>query len=402
MKNAQFIFTLILILTPITFLPTLAIAEEESMIEYRGYAKDLFQVIPATEDQKKLEGEDYYFLNLIHTRLNLKWYLSDNLTSALELRGQHFYGNKLFVNSTVADALGEDQGYYDLTYVDGETEGNIYHATIDRAWVEWSRESFQARFGRQRINWGLNLIWNPNDLFNLFQFADFDYEEKAGTDSIRLQYYPTATSQVEFAVAPKEESKENIAAALYKMSHWDTEFQFLIGSFAQSPVYGFGWAGYIGGISLRGEFSYFSSKDDDSGGETDENEGRLIGAISVDYTFSNGLYLLSEFLYNEKGVTGEDILLPSEEDYSAKNPTRAKYSFFTQVTREITPLLRGSFSLVQNPSDRSYFLSPSLDYSVITDLDFLFLAQLYGGSEKSEFGNTALNDTYTFRFKYSF
>ena len=45
------------------------------------------------------------------------------------------------------------------------------------------------RIGRQRINWGVNLAWNPNDLFNAYSLIDFDYQERPGSDAIRFQYY---------------------------------------------------------------------------------------------------------------------------------------------------------------------------------------------------------------------
>ena len=35
----------------------------------------------------------------------------------------------------------------------------------------------------------MNLVWNPNDLFNAFSFVDFDYEERPGSDALRIQKY---------------------------------------------------------------------------------------------------------------------------------------------------------------------------------------------------------------------
>ena len=44
------------------------------------------------------------------------------------------------------------------------------------------------RIGRQRINWGTTTIWNPNDIFNAYNFLDFDYEERPGMDGGKFQY----------------------------------------------------------------------------------------------------------------------------------------------------------------------------------------------------------------------
>ena len=61
--------------------------------------------------------------------------------------------------------------------------------TFDRLFIEWNKEKWNIRIGRQRINWGINLAFNPNDIFNAYNFLDFDYEERPGVDAARVQYY---------------------------------------------------------------------------------------------------------------------------------------------------------------------------------------------------------------------
>ncbi len=43
------------------------------------------------------------------------------------------------------------------------------------------------------------LVWNPNDVFNVQNYFDFDSPEKPGSDAIRMQYYPSFTSTAEIA-----------------------------------------------------------------------------------------------------------------------------------------------------------------------------------------------------------
>lgn len=33
------------------------------------------------------------------------------------------------------------------------------------------------------------MAWNPNDWFNTYNYFDFDYEERPGTDAIRVRVY---------------------------------------------------------------------------------------------------------------------------------------------------------------------------------------------------------------------
>ena len=93
-----------------------------------------------------------------------------------------------------SDLIGTDQGWVDLSWNLLDEQSFFLNTTIDRLWVDLNYGKFQARIGRQRINWGQTLVWNPNDIFNVYSFFDFDYVERPGSDAIRLQYYPDSSS----------------------------------------------------------------------------------------------------------------------------------------------------------------------------------------------------------------
>ena len=90
--------------------------------------------------------------------------------------------------------IGSDQGFVDLSWNILNEQSFFLNTTIDRLWVDLNYGKFQARIGRQRINWGQTLVWNPNDIFNAYSFFDFDYIERPGSDAVRLQYYPGSSS----------------------------------------------------------------------------------------------------------------------------------------------------------------------------------------------------------------
>ena len=98
--------------------------------------------------------------------------------------------------------IDEEGGYFDLGTVLISADGWFLHSAIDRAWVDYTLGKLQVRAGRQRINWGVNLVWNPNDIFNTFSYFDFDYEERPGTDAVRVQYYTGTTSSAELVYKP--------------------------------------------------------------------------------------------------------------------------------------------------------------------------------------------------------
>ena len=104
------------------------------------------------------------------------------------------------------DAVVRDEGYADMTWSLANDTSYFAYTTLDRAYVQYTKGNFSTTIGRQRINWGISPVWNPNDLFNAFQYLDFDYEERPGADAARLEYYVGEASSVEAAFKLAENS----------------------------------------------------------------------------------------------------------------------------------------------------------------------------------------------------
>ena len=75
----------------------------------------------------------------------------------------------------------------------------VLSVIADRFYYQFAAEKLELRLGRQRINWGINTTWNPNDIFNSYNIYDFDYEEREGSDAIRLKYFPNYQSSLDLA-----------------------------------------------------------------------------------------------------------------------------------------------------------------------------------------------------------
>ena len=120
--------------------------------------------------------------------------------------------------------------------------------------------------GRQRVNWGVNLVWNPNDVFNTFSYFDFDYEERPGTDAVRVQYYTGVTSSAELVYKMGKKCQRNGFGRLVSFHHnWNYDFQFLGGWVGTDFVAGTGWSGDIRGAGFRGEITQFVPRKSRSG-----------------------------------------------------------------------------------------------------------------------------------------
>ena len=220
-----------------------------------GYITDMQSFI-----FQKLDG-DWATDNLIHNRLNFKWNNSaNNLNAVLELRNRLIIGQSVQTNPDYANIIKMDNGYINLSDNILTGKSYIFNSRIDRAYIDYTKDKFQLRIGRQRINWGQCFTWNPNDIFNAYSFFDFDYVEKPGSDAIRFQYYTTSTSTFEFAVKADNNHKVT-SAGLYRFNKWGYDIQFLGGIMNEEDyVIGTGWSGNIKGASFTGEISYFQPK----------------------------------------------------------------------------------------------------------------------------------------------
>jgi hypothetical protein len=340
---------------------------------------------------------DWTIDNLIHNRLNFKWNnKSDNFKAVLELLNRLIIGESVSTIPEYAKMIDTDNGYVKLS--DNPAKGNSYvlNSKIDRAYIDYTKDKFQLRIGRQRINWGQCFTWNPNDLFNAYSFFDFDYVEKPGSDAIRLQYYTINTSTFEFAVKADNNNKVT-SAFLYRFNKWNYDIQFLGGILnEQDYVIGTGWSGNIKGASFRGEISYFQPRRNFS-----DTTGIMVVSLGTDYTFKNSFMIQFEALYNQSRSSGVTNFVDFyNESLSAKNLSFTKVTFMLQGSYPITPLFNVSLAGMYFPKLYGIFLGPSLTYSITNNIDFSFIIQSFAGQLVK--GQTEHFDFGFLRLKWSF
>jgi hypothetical protein len=354
---------------------------QESKVSLNGYVKELYMFY---SPENPIQGTNLNYLstNIIHNRINFKWYTSQKLTTVVEMRNRLMFGNLVKDFSGYQETVDVDRGLIEMSWISAQSKSWFLHSMIDRAYLDYSSGKWQIRAGRQRVNWGVNLVWNPNDIFNTFSYFDFDYEERPGTDAVRVQYYAGTTSSAELVYKPGHDSIQSAFAGMYRFSIWDYDFQFLGGQAGDDWVVGCGWSGDIRGAGFRGELTHFEPQKESSYRAT-------VASISADYTFSNSWYIHASLLYNSKGKTGKaggiDVLFNPE--LSAKQLSFARYSVFGQVSKPITPLFSGSFSGIVNPSDWSFYFGPALSYSLLSNLELMLTGQFFFGDSGTEFGD---------------
>lgn len=390
MRFYKALFCLVFITTQSFALPSWF--PQESNTEIGGYLKELPYFVFSSDNND--------FNNLIHFRTDVKWYPWSNLTFEVGGRLQLYTGDA-FENIGMPDSLfliyGEDAGYADLA----DAWQSLLYGNIDRAWVGLEYGFLNIMLGRQRINWGTNLVWNPNDWYNTFNFIDFDYEERPGTDAIHMQLYLSPVSVIELAAEAGRDQVNRTFAAMYKFNINGFDLQLQSGLYGLDAASGFSWSGSVAGGGFRGEIAYFQQVINKNENDfTADSSGNFVAAVSGDYTFPGSLYLHGEFLYNGFGTNGEIFSTQTFGQISAKSLLSSVFGIFGEIGYTFSPLVYGAISAVTNPADFSFYLAPTVNWSVFQDVDLYTIAQLFFGRKNTLYGNT--DDLLAFRVRWSF
>ena len=253
--------------------------------EVKGYLSNMQSVMVLDESNKWIND------NLFHNRLNIFWYPNLNFEASIQFRNRFMYGQTIQMNPDYAKSIDNERSFLDLSINLLENKSSFLNTTIDRAYIKYNKGKFVSTIGRQRINWSQTFVWNPNDIFNVSNFFDFDYPEKPGSDAIRLQYYSGFASTIELA-AKLDHNNKITAAGYYRFNTFGYDFQVLGGLFAESDYFaGIGWAGDIKGGGFRGEMTYLHPRS-----KVKDTTGIFYLAVNGDYTFKNSLYIQFEGL----------------------------------------------------------------------------------------------------------
>lgn len=344
-------------------------------ISIKGYVKEM----PSIQMNESLG--DPAFSNLIHNRINMRLNVTNAFHFAAEARNRLFT-NELINEVPMVKTLFEyDPGLLDMSWVWLYKGAWLGHSMVDRLYADWRINDWQIRAGRQRINWGINLVSNPNDLFNTYSFFDFDYEERPGSDAIRIQHFLGGMSRVQLAVSPAENSRNMVAAAMLNLNRWNYDFQTLAGYFRNRAALGGGWAGRIKNAGFKGEATWFYDLEKTTG----LNRGNLVTAIGFDYMFGSGTFGVVEFLYNGGYNRNSQEVFLVNQPLSPDNIMFSEYAVTLSAQQPFSAVLGGGLALMALPDIEAAFVMPSVTYSLMANFDLQFLAQIFTGSSGSVF-----------------
>jgi len=374
MKINRSLLFVLLLLAMNAFSQDTIVEMKERNCSLNGYVKDMQSIYIHDIHQRWITN------NLIHNRLNFKWNISKSFTFSLEERNRLYWGEMTSYTPDFNKLIAVDNGIVNMSWNLLEGNSCVLNTAIDRVWLDYTRSNFQVTLGRQRINWSQTYVWNPNDIFNTYSYFDFDYEEKPGSDALRLQYFTNPSSKAEIAIKADKERKIT-AAGLYRFNQWKYDFQWLAGVYEQTDfVAGLGWAGQIAKGGFKGEMTWFQPLKHFS-----DTTGIFLSSVEYDYTFQNSLFIQFEGFYNSNSTNFSNLLLSqiNPELLNAKNPFLGGFSIFGNISYPATPLINLSLAGIYNPSDRIYFVIPTFTFSLTNNLDLSLIAQSFQSPDKT-------------------
>jgi hypothetical protein len=381
------LFTLIIFI--LLFTCSVFSQEKQKNFELNGYLTTMENAMFDTLSKTIM------FENLLHNRLNFKLYIGSKITFAAEIRNRLFTGDMVkAMGRAYSEMISMDPGLIDMSWNILNENSFFLNTTIDRLWLDFNFNKFQARIGRQRINWGQTFVWNPNDIFNAYSFFDFDYVERPGSDAVRLQYYPSSSSAFELA-AKMDSDNDLTVAGLGRFNKWGYDIQFLAGySNSSDIVAGAGWSGSIGSISFRGEGSWFHPLE-----SFKDTSGTAILTAGFDKVFKDNSIAQVQLMYCNNPLKLNNFTSLYSGNLSAKDLAFSKFTAFGQFSWAATPLLNLGISVMWFPDMKGYFAGPSVDYSLAENLDFSLIWQHFNARMSGT--KTRLNLVFL-RIKYSF
>ena len=362
---------------------TLVIAQDSNK-KWRldGYIKEMIS-LTALQDVDSL-----MFDNLIHNRLNVFWYPTEKLTLNMEVRTRMFHGDAVKTIPSYGNFIDTNNDFFDFSYTE-DFDQMVFHTMIDRLYMQWNDASWQLKVGRQRINWGVNLAWNPNDIFNAYSLYDFDYEERPGTDALRFQKFIGYAGGYEIAIKIADNWDEFTVAAMYKWNVKGYDLQALGGIMKNNLTAGVGWAGSIGWVGFKGESSYFYTLK-----KTDRNA--WLTSVSLDYSLPNSLYFNGSIFYNSYATQQDNVMSLNSGNSDVRSLTPYKWNTFLQTSYTFHPLFSGSLLTLVSPGNSGLFINPIFTFSPLNNFDLDLIGQMFlNGSSQ----NTSLA---YLRLKYSF
>ncbi len=380
---------------------TLSYAQIPGMMPEKQW--DLSGYIKYSANANLPQQSDNSFDHHLQQRFNYEYRFTPKFRFNAAMRNRLLAGDSAQIPG-YSSLIEQDPGYLDLSFNWIDKHGVIANTQFDRLYLDWSDNQWQARIGRSRINWAMSTLWNPNDIFNSYSIYDFDYEERAGSDSMMLKHKLGFASSIEFVYNPNQDSALNSFAGRYLFNYSEWDMQLIAGKSHLDYIFGAGFAGSMQGAGLRAEMSWFEPTQDswDNGDELLILTPSMVATLESDYSFvSQANWMIrASILYISNPQDQDSAIKFLNLPLTARTLSFTNTTYYADLSFDINALSRLSFSSSYY-DDGSYFFGVNNSYSLANNWQLLAVLQYYDGQSESLFGQTPNLSAFT-QLKWSF
>lgn len=332
---------------------------------------DLPLNLPGIED---LEG-DWFATNLLRIRLRPQVNLPHNISIISHYEINSFASElQTPINQLNIRTNRQAINLKWLIYEEGKSFALHY---FDRLFAIKYFNFGELSVGRQRVSWGVGRIWQPTDLFNPINPANFSKFERDGADVVMYKHYINFFSDLDIVYNFADDERSHNFGARYRTNFNEFDISIMSGYFDNRYVLGGDLAGSIYGVAIRAEGIL-------SANENDFNENFIRGILGADFQFTDKIYAMLEFQYNGEGKSEKDnyelIRLFNGEILNV-----GKLYLAGQISYRIHELWSVNLLNTTNLLDGSGFIAPAIRYDVSDDASFTFSGAFFYGDTGAEY-----------------
>ena len=342
--------------------------------EITGYITDLPIYQRTNKELSGLFGtQKDNFTNISRIRIRPQFYIGDNVRINIEYEITSLYMNSLSEFNLLSSTGKTNRQLVNLSKNFINNDKFVINHFIDRLYFRYGFAEGNIIIGRQRISWGTGRVWNPTDLFNPINPANFSKIEKDGADAISFKYIFGSFTDLQLVYNPLDEIGKSNFGGRFRTNLDEYDISLMGGRFDEDYVIGADFAGNLYDAGVRGEGIYALSG---------ESYYKII--LGIDFQFTPELYALAEYHYNGEGKT-------VKLDYELLKLVRGEILNLNRNYLAVsgsyllTPLINLTISNTLNLNDKSGYLGFSGNYSLISNLDLTAGIQITYGDQFSEY-----------------
>lgn len=234
----------------------------------------------------------------------------------------------------------------------------VNRISLYRGFAGYTGGQSRLTLGRQRVPLGVGRIWNPIDIFNPINIEAIEVDERPGTECARLEWSPGNLSTLDVTLA-KDKGATRIKS-YFEVA--DVALVGLVDNDKELDIIGWELEGELlaTGVELRSEGGHFYDRI--------RHESYFETIVGAEYGFQNSLNVLLEYKYNDD----------------------TKFDHLGSIIGyQISMLWNIGILGLMNLDDDSYFLAPSVDYSLADEMNLSAGCFVYAGGSSSEYGDVA-------------